>query len=120
MEDLGDRHRAPWDVPEWGKESSIDIDLSVATSEQQLLRTSAEDRKEVFFYALKKGNKHAIRNLLRFDRTIVNEQLYGFEGADVYESVTGSHSQRCCSRWCSRRRGSGNGRSTLSDTYVTA
>jgi len=95
MEDLGDRHRAPWDVPEWGKESSIDIDLSVATSEQQLLRTSAEDRKEVFFYALKKGNKHAIRNLLRFDRTIVNEQLYGFEGADVYESVTGSHSQRC-------------------------
>jgi hypothetical protein len=35
-----------WGVqPEWGEE--MELDLSLATSEAQLQRTSAEDRKEV-------------------------------------------------------------------------
>ena len=67
---------SPWGEKEpWGSAVTVDFDLDMATSEQQLLRTSMDERNEIFYWALRAGDKEALKNLFRFDKSIVNQQV---------------------------------------------
>ena len=80
----------------WGKnEAEDEIDLATETSIQSL-RNSTEDRVKLLLYvAVVKGDIDAIKNLLRYNRDLLNVQLYGFEGADVYGRFPNSKTGRC-------------------------
>lgn len=67
---------SPWgEQMPWGSAVAVDIDLDMATSEQQLLRTTLEERSEIFYWALRIGDQDALKNLFRFDKSIVNQQV---------------------------------------------
>jgi hypothetical protein len=53
--------------------------------------------KKLLFLSVKAGEILAIKNILNFNRALLNEQIFGFEGADVYGSIPDSKSKRCYS-----------------------
>lgn len=55
-----------------------------------------EDSKPlVFFDALRSNDKETVENILSVKKFYLNQNMYGFEGADVYNAIPISTSRRC-------------------------
>ena len=80
----------------WGRDDAdAGIDLATETSPQALRNTTESRVKLLLYVAVCAGDVNAIKNLLQFNRDLLNDQLFGFEGADVYGKFPNSRTGRC-------------------------
>ena len=83
-------------VSAWGQDDPNDaIDLATETTASSLRKATQERVKLLLYVALNAGDVNAIKNIFQFNRDLLNGQLYGFEGADVYGKYPNSKTGRC-------------------------
>ena len=70
-------------VSNWGvnKES---IDLINETNSGNLRELDEEKIKTLLFFSIRSYEINAIKNILNFNRSLINEKLYGYEGCNSY------------------------------------
>ena len=76
----------------WGENAVVDTML---TSVAELRALSNNQLKQCLFDAIKALNIPLVRNVFLADRTLINCELHGFEGADIYNSIPDSRTTRC-------------------------
>jgi hypothetical protein len=67
-------------LTQWGSSRDEASDLLLETTEGNLRNKDDEQIKKLFFSALKFAEIDAIKNILHFNRSLMNEQLHGYEG----------------------------------------
>ena len=83
-------------VSNWfDKGTSVHDDLLAETSTNNLETLDEEKIKKLLFQSIRAGEVHAIKNILKFNQLLLNEKLFGFEGADVYGINPTSKTRRC-------------------------
>ena len=75
-------------ISTWGSGGDDEVNLSVETSDGNLRNLDDEKIKKLFFQAIRSGEVLAVKNILQFSRTLLNEQLFGFEGAYIYSAYS--------------------------------
>ena len=66
-------------VANWGSKNN-DIDLITETNSANLRQLDEEKVKKLLFLSIRAGEINAIKNILQFNRALLNEKLFGFEG----------------------------------------
>jgi hypothetical protein len=82
-------------VSTWGSNDDCPSNIETAASTANLRLLDDEKIKKLFFQVLRAGEIDAIKNILNFSLSLLNDKLFGFEGADVYNMYPTSKTKRC-------------------------
>ena len=77
-------------LSQWGSSRDEAADLILETIDGNLRSKDEEQIKKLLFAALKSAEVDAIKNILHFNRGLLNEPLHGYEGNYNFN--------RCCVR----------------------